>query len=184
MISDAAVGGDPRTTALRRSFDYSAGADARVLILGSMPGEESLRRNEYYAHPRNLFWDFMGELFGAGRELPYAERLARLRQHRIALWDVAHSCRRSGSLDSRIDMTSVAANDFATLLVRCPAIAHVFFNGRKAAELFDRLVAPVLGERAQTMLFTVLPSTSPANASLPASQKLAQWRAVRKALAQ
>lgn len=166
-----------------RSFAYSARADARVLILGSMPGEESLRQQQYYAHPRNAFWDIMGELFGAGRELAYADRLARLRKHHVALWDVAYSCQRSGSLDANIDMRSVAANDFAALFAACPAISHVFFNGRKAAELFNRLVMPSLGAPSQTFEFAVLPSTSPANASFSAGEKLAQWRAVRKALA-
>ena len=78
-----------------------------------MPGEESLRQQQYYAHPRNLFWDVMGELFGAGRELPYEERLAVLRENGISLWDVAHTCRRKGSLDS--NMPDVAANNFRKL---------------------------------------------------------------------
>lgn len=181
-MSDTAVAYDPQTMTLCHSFPYSARADALVLILGSMPGEESLRQQQYYAHPRNVFWDIMGELFGAGRELPYADRLARLRQHYIALWDVAGSCRRNGSLDASIDLHSVAANDFATLFARCPSIALVFFNGRKAADLFERLVAPSLGERVRTLEFTVLPSTSPANASFSKARKLAAWRAVREAL--
>lgn len=169
---------------VRTSFASSARADARVLILGSMPGEESLRRQQYYAHPRNAFWDIMAALFGISRATPYRQRLAQLQRRGIALWDVAHSCRRAGSLDSSIDMTSVAANDFAALFRRCPAIRQVFFNGRKAAELFDRLVLATLVDRADLPPFTVLPSTSPANAALSADGKLAQWRAVQQALAQ
>ena len=96
-----------------QSFPYSADKNSQILILGSMPGEESLRQQQYYAHPRNLFWDVMGELFGAGRELPYEERLAVLRENGISLWDVAHTCRRKGSLDS--NMPDVAANNFRKL---------------------------------------------------------------------
>jgi hypoxanthine-DNA glycosylase len=72
-----------------QSFPFSADKHARVLILGSMPGEESLRQQQYYAHPRNLFWEIMGELFGAGRDLPYEERLAVLRKRGIHLTQVA-----------------------------------------------------------------------------------------------
>lgn len=136
-----------------------------------MPGAESLKQQQYYAHPRNLFWDFMGELFGAGRELPYEERLAVLRENRIALWDVAHNCRREGSLDS--NMTDVEANDFESLFNLAPGIHSVFFNGQKAAALFRRLVLP--GLNRDPALF-VLPSTSPANASVSRQKKEAAWK--------
>ena len=125
-----------------QSFPFSADRNARVLILGSMPGAESLRQQQYYAHPRNLFWDLMGDLFGAGRNLPYEKRLAVLRKTGVALWDVAHSCRRKGSLDS--NMTDVAANDFASLFAATPRIHTVFFNGQTAAALFRKLVLPEL----------------------------------------
>lgn len=154
-----------------QSFPFSADKRSRVLILGSMPSAESLRQQQYYAHPRNLFWDFMGELFGAGRELPYEERLSVLRESRIALWDVAHSCIRPGSLDA--DINAVEANDFEALFNVAPEIHAVFFNGQKAAALFRRLVDP-LPERNLTLV--TLPSTSPANASISRTRKKAAWK--------
>ena len=153
------------------SFPFSADERSRVLILGSMPGVESLKQQQYYAHPRNLFWEFMGELFGAGRELPYEERLAGLRDNRIALWDVAHSCVRPGSLDS--NMSAVEANDFEALLRVSPNIESVFFNGQKAARLFNTLVLPGL---KRDLDFITLPSTSPANASVSKAQKKSAWK--------
>lgn len=164
------------------SFDFSANSRARVLILGSMPGVESLSRQQYYAHPRNRFWDIMGALIGAHRELPYVRRLQVLRARGIALWDVAGRCYRPGSLDARIERESVVPNDFAVLFARCPRIASVFFNGKTAEALFLRLVFPELPERWQALDYRALPSTSPANAALTAAQKLERWQVVRDAL--
>ena len=85
-----------------RSFAYSADARARFLILGSMPGAESLRRQEYYAFKHNAFWRIMGELYSFSPALPYPERLAALRDAGVALWDVLAECERPGSLDASI----------------------------------------------------------------------------------
>ncbi|HET6654927.1 MAG TPA: DNA-deoxyinosine glycosylase [Gammaproteobacteria bacterium] len=164
------------------SFDCSTNTRAKVLILGSMPGVESLRQQQYYAHPRNSFWPIMGELFGAGRELPYGKRLARLRRHRVALWDVARRCHRPGSLDASIAKDSVVANDFAALFEYSPRIGSVFFNGKTAAALYERLVLPTLPAQLQGLSYHVLPSTSPANAMLTREQKLEQWRTVEEVL--
>lgn len=164
------------------SFDCSANTRAKVLILGSMPGVESLRQQQYYAHPRNSFWPIMDALFGAGRYLPYGRRLARLRRHGVALWDVARRCHRPGSLDSSIAKESVVANDFAALFQFSPRIGAVFFNGKTAAALYERLVLPELPVQLQQLNYQVMPSTSPANAALTRAQKLEKWQAVQEAL--
>ena len=100
--------------ALLTGFPPIAAADARVLVLGSMPSVASLAREQYYGHPQNAFWPIMGRLFGAGPELPYDERKAVLVERGVAVWDVLQSCRRAGSLDTAIDRDSEQANDFAT----------------------------------------------------------------------
>ena len=76
---------------MKQSFPPIATSTARILILGTMPGEESLAQQEYYANPRNQFWRIMQELFGVPISAPYAERIARLQENRIALWDVLPS---------------------------------------------------------------------------------------------
>ncbi len=157
-------------------FPPIAADGARVLILGSMPGEASLAAGEYYAHPRNAFWPIMGALLGFDPALPYVERARRLAAARIALWDVAQSCVRPGSLDAR--MREVAPNDFAGFLASHPGIRHIFFNGAKAETLFARLVLPALPEAARRLPRSRLPSTSPAHASLSQAAKLARWRAI------
>lgn len=172
------------TSPLCHSFPFLAAADAEVLILGSMPGERSLRAQEYYAHPHNLFWEIMGTMCGTTRERPYAERLRALQRHRIALWDVARECQRHGSLDGNIRPASVVPNDFQELFAHAPRIRAVFFNGHAAEQLFMRLVAKALPPPQQELLaYTRLPSTSPAHAALSRAQKQDIWqRAILSAL--
>ncbi len=155
------------------SFPPVADHRARVLILGSMPGVLSLSENQYYAHPRNLFWPIMGSLFGAGRDVAYAQRLKILQDHHVALWDVLHSCTRAGSLDS--DIQCEVANDFQSFFDQYPRITHVFFNGGKAEASFRKHVKSL----PQRLVMTRLPSTSPAHASLSFDQKLAAWSQIR-----
>jgi TDG/mug DNA glycosylase family protein len=153
-------------------------ANAHVLILGSMPGEASLRANQYYAHPRNLFWRIMGELFGAGPDLPYQQRIQALRSAGIALWDVLHTCSRKGSLDSNIAGASLVPNDFAAFFQRHPKICHVFFNGAKAEECYRKRVLPCI--ESKSIDYLRLPSTSPTNAAISYERKLDAWRAITK----
>ncbi|HKI59586.1 MAG TPA: DNA-deoxyinosine glycosylase, partial [Mariprofundaceae bacterium] len=144
---------------INRSFDGVAADHALILILGSMPGIASLEAQQYYAHPRNLFWEIMGELIGFDPRLPYSERLEQLQSNRIALWDVAHRCERPGSLDSNIRESSVVANDFNALFQSSPQIGAIFFNGQKAAKLYQQRVIPTLPERCQLLPRYTLPST-------------------------
>lgn len=157
------------------SFGPVSNADARTLILGSMPGRISLKKNEYYALPQNAFWKIMGELVGADISTPYQERLRILKSSGIALWDVLASCERSGSsMDSNIK--DEIANDFESFFIRHQHITKVFFNGSKAEQSFKKLV---LGNQTLPPLTTYrLPSTSPAHARMCYLDKLIAWRAI------
>lgn len=162
-----------------RSFPPVFRTDARVLVLGSMPGTASLAAAQYYAHPRNAFWPIMGALFGAGPQLPYADRLDRLVAAGVALWDVIGSCARDGSLDSAIAPDSVVPNDFAALFAACPQLSAVFFNGGAAETAFRRHVQRAAG--SPPLRLARLPSTSPAHAARSFDAKLEAWQALRAA---
>ena len=163
---------------LSSGFPPVARHDARLLILGSLPGVRSIQEQQYYAQPQNAFWRIMGELFGAGRELSYAQRLRKLGASGIALWDVAAAAERPGSLDSAIVHASVEANDFGAFFETHRHIGLICFNGAKAAELYRRLVLPHLDGPFAVIPTTRMPSTSPAHAAMPYAKKLEAWSAI------
>jgi hypoxanthine-DNA glycosylase len=159
------------STALAHGFAPVARADARVLILGSLPSQRSIARQQYYGHPQNAFWRIMGELVGATGS--YAERCAALVDHRIALWDVLEASVRPGSMDADIDLGEAQVNDFILFFDSHTDIRRVCFNGQKAAQMFERFAPGVAGSRETV----ILPSTSPAFASMRFEEKLRRWRA-------
>jgi hypoxanthine-DNA glycosylase len=154
-------------------FPPVARADARVLVLGSLPGARSIAEQQYYAHPQNTFWPIMRELFGIDGD--YTSRCEQLCENRLALWDVLQSSVRPGSMDADIHLGSAIANDFRGFLAGHADIRLIAFNGKKAEQLFARLV--IAGDVTDDIQRLGLPSTSPAYASMPFSGKLAAWRA-------
>lgn len=150
--------------------------DARLLILGSLPGDESIRQQQYYAHPQNQFWRILCAVFGVPFTTVYAERLALLDTHRIAVWDVVHNASRPGSLDAAI--TAPVANDFLAFFTAQLQITGIAFNGQKAAALFKSCIgdAGVIARTAHMPKVT-LPSTSPAAAAMKLDDKIEKWRA-------
>jgi TDG/mug DNA glycosylase family protein len=161
---------------LSQGFAPVASFEARILILGSMPGVASLEAVQYYAFPRNAFWKIMGDLFGATAELGYQERLTVIKRNHIALWDVIAACQRPGSLDSAISDSGLATNDFNAFLDQHPSIKDIYFNGQKAANLFAKKVSPGLTRQYQ---YQTLPSTSPAYAAKSYAQKLDAWSIIK-----
>ncbi len=160
------------------SFPPIANSNAKILILGSMPGKASLDAVQYYAHPRNLFWPMMAEILGFDAALDYAQRTECLKSAGVALWDVLQSCHREGSLDTAIK--NEMPNDFPAFLQEHPQIRAIFFNGEKAATSFKRSVQPCLALNELT--YIRLPSTSPANASQTQAYKLTVWRQIAEYL--
>ena len=158
-------------------FRFVAGPDARVLILGTLPGVVSLAKREYYAQPRNAFWSIMAEVADAGPSLPYKERLERLVAQRLPLWDVCASGIRPGSLDSSIRTDSIRPNNIQRFLSSHPGVELICLNGTKAAALFQRFSLPTLETRWAGIRRVTLPSTSPAHASMPRARKIQIWRA-------
>lgn len=160
-------------TDLSKGLDAISRPSARVLILGSLPGALSIRQQEYYAHPRNVFWRIIAALLDFDPALPYANRTEALNNAGIALWDACASAHRHGSLDSAIQ--NHCANNFEDFFVRHPQIELICFNGQKAAAIYRRSVLAKLPQKMQPIAARVLPSTSPANAGVSYEEKLRRW---------
>ncbi|MDX1508127.1 MAG: DNA-deoxyinosine glycosylase [Woeseiaceae bacterium] len=162
--------GEPAT----EGFAPIARSDARILVLGSLPGVASVNAMQYYAHPQNAFWKIMRELWDIDGD--YDDRCAQLVARRIAVWDVLASSVRPGSMDADIRPSTARPNDFRTFFEDHPGIRRICFNGKTAERLFRRLVARELSTPLPEL--ASLPSTSPAYASMPFHRKLEIWRSM------
>lgn len=156
------------------SFAPIINHSCRVLLLGSMPGEESIRQQQYYANPRNQFWKMIYQLYNTEMDSDYKRKTEFLLSKQIALWDVIESCKREGSLDANIE--EVLVNDFHRLYEQYPNIEYICFNGQKAYMLYMKFVKQFAGKS-----FYRLDSTSPANTK-SFEAKMDNWRMVSSLL--
>lgn len=159
-------------------FSPIANENAKLLILGSMPSEASLKQQQYYGHQRNAFWTVLTVILTGNSELniaDYAQRQQLLLTHNIAVWDVLQSCFRAGSLDSAIKMDSLKTNDFVEFFKAHPKINKVCFNGTKAETIYLKYVLPSVKHQFNYLAYSRLPSTSPANAAVSLQQKIKTW---------
>jgi len=149
---------------------------SKVLILGSIPSVESLKKQEYYGNKRNHFWTILFTIFQKDPSEDYTEKLSCLKQHHIALWDVIHSCLRAGSLDSNIQKEQ--PNDLIDLLNQFPNIKFIGFNGGKSYEVFKKHIGL---EAIHPVHFMKLPSTSPVPGKNVKSleQKIEDWKIIQ-----
>lgn len=165
------------TAVLLTSMPPIVSGTPRVLVLGSMPGELSLRRGEYYANSQNRFWSLIEDILSVPRSADYEHRTEALTSAGVALWDVLKHCSRVGSLDRRIKPSTEQPNDFMEFFGDHPTITRIVFNGQKAVQSFRRLVAPNLRPELATRLTTIVaPSTSPANARIGRSTLANVWQ--------
>lgn len=156
-----------------KSFAPEINKNTRIMVIGTMPGKESLRQQQYYAYERNAFWKIISKLFNNGEAFSdYKQKINCLLDNGIGLWDSLQYCERETSLDS--DIKNEQPNDFETLLKENPQVVFLAFNGQKAFKFFKQYHAKLL----KNIQYEILPSTSPANASIPFQTKLEKWKSV------
>ncbi|MXN89757.1 DNA-deoxyinosine glycosylase [Flavobacterium sp. Sd200] len=154
---------------MKKAFEPIVNNNSKILILGTMPGEKSLQLQEYYGNRGNQFWRLLCGVFNEGPKDDYADKIALLKKHNIALWDVLEYCEREGSLDSNIK--NEVPNNFNVFYGKYPQIKHVLFSSKNAAVYYDRYVG-----RRPDIIYGVLPSPSGANATMTFLQKLDIWK--------
>lgn len=141
--------------------------NTRILFLGSFPSIASFEHSFYYAHSRNAFWPIMETIF----KLTLTDNDAKIAfclTHQIGLWDVIGSCERENSSDS--NLKGITPNDFNVLLQNYPNITAIGFTGKKAFDLFQKYFKELAVE------MVLLPSTSPAHASMTRDEKTALYK--------
>ncbi|MFH1321812.1 MAG: DNA-deoxyinosine glycosylase [Bacteroidota bacterium] len=154
------------------SFNPIVNERSKVLILGSMPGKDSLNKKEYYGNKRNMFWNLMFGILKAGQTENYEEKKMMLLNNNIALWDVLASCDRVGSQDKNIK--NAAVNDFGAFYRKYSNISVVFFNGKNAYKYYQKLVG-----FNNKRIFKSLPSTSPLNTRYKFNKKKEKWAMIK-----
>lgn len=160
---------------LKTAFPAIADADSKLLLLGTMPGEQSLKHRQYYAHKGNQFWKIMFSIFNQPLVDNYELRKQLLLNNKVALWDVLQYCQRDGSADRNIK--NPAANDFASFYTKYPSVKNVFFTSGKAQEYYDTYVG-----RNGSVNYHNLPSPSRANTWKTFDEKVDLWKVILKYL--
>lgn len=158
-----------------RSFKPFADSNSKILILGTMPGPMALEKKEYYGFTGNHFWKILFHLFNISKPLSYSEKIALIKEKRIALWDVFKSCERAGALDSAI--RHAEHNNIPGLLKKFPNIKYIFTDSKIAEKVYRKEFMPKIA-----LPFANLPSPSPANAMISLEKKIKSWKVILKAL--
>ena len=156
---------------IKKGFSAIVDKNTEILILGSLPGDVSLRKHQYYGHPGNDFWRLLGSAIGENlQDMDYSSRLETLKHHRIGLWDVFNVGNREGSEDSKIKDEEV--NRFFILTEISPKLRLVCFNSKKSGNY-----EPIL--RKMGYETRILPSSSGANRRFLENREL-EWKATFK----
>ena len=150
-------------------------SESRILILGTMPSPASRKAGFFYMHAQNRFWPVMARIFDEeflhknndkDKNAAIAERIACLKRHNIALWDVLSECEITGASDSSINKE--LPDDFLEILA-ASKIAHIFCTGKTSCKQKKKHCS-----QKYSTPFSYLPSTSPANQSAWPTEKLTE----------
>lgn len=155
---------------IKESLPPLVGSNPTILILGTLPGDESLQKKQYYAKSGNRFWSIIAHVVNSPIPPTYEEKKQLLFTHKIALWDIAHTADRQGSLDS--DIRSECPNDLQKFLRQYPTIRTIAFNGGKAEQLYNKYFA---GQFPNIRHLTLL-SSSPANRKFNDAEMIKDWK--------
>lgn len=156
---------------LKTSFPPISDSKTEVLILGTLPGDNSLKSGEYFAHSRNRFWKIIAAITNNPEPQNYPEKLDLLHKNRIGVWNVLHKAERKGSLDSAI--LNEKPNDINGFIKDHKNIKVIGFDGLKAETLFNKYFT-----RRNDIKYILLPACSPANARFNLAALCNKWKEI------
>lgn len=126
------MGINRKTTVSKENLKYGlapwVGENPLILILGTLPGDISIKTQAYYQNKgRNSFWKIMHALWPNDASLSDEDFV---KKHHIALWDCLHSAERMGSTDDNFG-ESMIPNDLQDFLNNHTSIRTIILNGTK-----------------------------------------------------
>ena len=155
----------------RVSLDPILPINPTIFIIGTKPGKQELRKQEYYANNGNSFWKIIYELTDEIFSKNYAERIDVLIRNHIAIWDICQFGEpiRSGAYNVKNEVP----NPINEIVEMYPSVKQIIFNGQKAHDLYQKHFTKIEGIIYETVL-----STSPANTRFSFKEKLNNWKTV------
>lgn len=148
------------------------GEAPRVLVLGTLPGDESLKKQAYYSNPQNKFWEILDNI-AHRREGQSNEEFAK--EIGIALWDCCHSAVRKGSSDDGFEKGTEVPNDVEQFLKEHPSIKIIILNGKSTkTKYYDKFFNDIKSHQALALI-----STSSV-ASVRLEDKIEEWSIIKK----
>lgn len=143
--------------------------ESKVLILGSLPSIESVKKGYYYMHPQNRFWKVLSVIFQKDvYSMGIKQKNEFILEHHLSLYDVIASCTIEQSSDASIK--DVFYTDIKEI-INHTQITKILLNGKTAYQLFLKKY-PEYQDMALSM-----PSTSSANAKFRLEDLVEIWRA-------
>lgn len=151
------------------SLDPILPLNPKIFILGTKPGNQELRKQEYYANNGNAFWKIIYELTEEVFSKNYAQRIDVLLRNNIAIWDIIQFGRRVKPGASNVK--EEIPNPINEIIEMYPSVKQIIFNGQKAHNLYVKHFTEIEGIIYKTVL-----STSPANTRFSFREKLNNWK--------
>jgi hypoxanthine-DNA glycosylase len=153
----------------RVCFDPILPLYPKIFIIGTKPGNQELRKQEYYANNGNSFWKIIYEVTEEVFSKNYADRIDLLKRNHIAIWDICQFGERVRPGAS--NLKNEVPNPINEIVQMYPSVKQIVFNGQKAHDLYFKHFTEIEG-----IIYEVVLSTSPANTRFSFREKLNNWK--------
>jgi hypoxanthine-DNA glycosylase len=140
---------------IKQGFSPVVDKNTKIIILGSLPGNISIKKHQYYGNPGNDFWRLLGSAISEDlQSMDSGSRLEAIKCKGIGFWDVFKVGDGVESGDSKIRDEEI--NQFSILKEIAPKLRLICFNGKKSGK-YESILREIGYETK------ILPSSSGAN---------------------